>query len=426
MGRSSGKFTHPRGERQMTRYRHPGRPGASVRPGTALPGSCSHAPARPGLAWSRPWADQGGSAGRGAPGEGVSNPAPHQILGETGLADKGGRILRGRRERAEAGGASGCRRLGAGEGEAGNGTGGAPGSGSAGCPDPPGGGRFAEAQGPAAAGGEAAGGQGGLAGPGATSRRAGGAVPAPGARQSGGWAGKEAVGHSVGHSVTHPCGGWGAGERSSSGTPPPPRHRRSLTAARSPGPSLSFGAGDAAPPPPPPSASTHARTHAGADGRTHARRARTATARRCGAVPDWRRGGSTPGPRGLLRTRATARLPLPFSARAGGGRAGKRKGAGPGALRLRSSHPQPLEVGGASAGIAQTQSLSGARCGLCACAERLEAGGSAQGARARVLRAEPLGPAPALPRACPGPAVRGDTAGGARGEWAVLAQRVPV
>lgn len=83
------------------------------------------------------------------------------------------------------------------------------------------------------------------------------------------------------------------------GHTPTPRRRRSLTAARSPRPSLSFGAGDAtlrrrrrrA------QARTHARTHARADARTHARRARAATLRCCGAVPDWRarrRGGSTP------------------------------------------------------------------------------------------------------------------------------------
>lgn len=103
----------------------------------------------------------------------------------------------------------------------------------------------------------------------------------------------QSVNQSLGQSaVTHPCGGWGGGERSRSGTPPPPvaaglsrplaRRDRPFHSGQG---TLRCAAAAAE--------RKHARTHA----RTHARRARAATLRCCGAVPDWRarrRGGSTP------------------------------------------------------------------------------------------------------------------------------------
>lgn len=160
----------------------------------------------------------------------------------------------------------------------------------------------------------------------------------------------------------------------------------------------------------------HARTHA-----------RTARSDRDGATL---RGGARLAARrehaGPARPPAHARhrAPSPRLLREGrrrGSRETERGGAG-------SSAPaqfSPAAVGGrgaVSAGMAQTQSLSGAQSDLCACAERLEASGSAEGARARVLSAEPLGPGPGGP----GDSAAGGTAGPGCAALAVRAQRVHV
>lgn len=134
--------------------------------------------------------------------------------------------------------------------------------------------------------------------PGRAAKAAGRGEEARGARSA-----PQSVNRSLGRSaVTHPCGGWGGGERSRSGTPPPPvaaglsrplaRRDRPFHSGQG---TLRCAAAAAE--------RKHARTHARTHERTHARTARTArsgcdaaTPRRCGAVPDWRarrRGGST-------------------------------------------------------------------------------------------------------------------------------------
>lgn len=203
----------------------------------------------------------------------------------------------------------------------------------------------------------------------------------------------QSVNQSLGQSaVTHPCGGWGGGERSRSGTPPPPvaaglsrplaRRDRPFHSGQG---TLRCAAAAAE--------RKHARTHARTSGRTHARTARSG----CDAA--MLRGGARLAREearrehaGFLRMRATARLLLPLPGTAPPHRApprgpeprepGNGRGRGGSALRVRSSHRRPLEAdGGRAAGCAQARCLVGARQAACACAETRRAGGRAAAAR---------------------------------------------
>lgn len=165
----------------------------------------------------------------------------------------------------------------------------------------------------------------------------------------------QSVNQSLGQSaVTHPCGGWGGGERSRSGTPPPPvaaglsrplaRRDRPFHSGQG---TLRCAAAAAE--------RKHARTHARTHERTHARTHGALGLRRCdaaGRCPIGARGGAT-GARRLpahARHRAPTappprhRTPTPrSSARPGAEGAWKRKGA----WRERSARAQlsPAAVG---------------------------------------------------------------------------------
>lgn len=195
--------------------------------------------------------------------------------------------------------------------------------------------------------------------PGRAAKAAGRGEEARGARSA-----PQSVNRSLGRSaVTHPCGGWGGGERSRSGTPPPPvaaglsrplaRRDRPFHSGQG---TLRCAAAAAE--------RKHARTHARADARTHGTHGALGLRRRDAATL---RGGARLAREearrehaGFLRVRAVARLPLPLPGTAPPQPApprgpeprepGNGRGSGGRALRVRSSHRRPLEaeVGGES------------------------------------------------------------------------------